>query len=261
MKNLVPILRLLLGLIMLASGIDHFVVHFIPVPPPTDPLAAQLMDALVHSGLIDVVKAVQLAVGVALLGDLFVPLVLCLLMPLSVCAAYWAVVLEGQLFGMATSLLALALNGLLMLAYFEYYRGALHRRATTLAESEAENASYDSLLTDPGGRAPQGAYAGALVTLLAAVGLYYVLVPSANGVYAMVALLFPAWALHARRLHDMGQSALLLLVPLALILAIAWLRLTDPEVSRTHPAILAALVVSAGFVLWSLLGKGKAAAG
>jgi hypothetical protein len=55
-------------------------------------------------------------------------------MPISVCAAFWAV-LDHQLLGLSLGLAAIALNGLLMLAYVDYYKGVLQRRALAVGEA------------------------------------------------------------------------------------------------------------------------------
>jgi uncharacterized membrane protein YhaH (DUF805 family) len=72
-------------------------------------------------------------------------------------------------------------------------------------------------------------------------------------------LLVPAIILHARRLHDMGHTAWLLLAPgvLMLVALAIWLRLVSfgAQLDAIVPPI--ALVVWAGFAVWGLLGKGQ----
>lgn len=135
MKHLVLALRLIFGAWMLANGANHFFVHLYPEPTGHEPLAVQLMDALVHSKLFDVAMAIQLVTGALILTGVFVPVALCVVAPISTCAVYWSVVLEHQPLGAALALAAFALNGLLMLAYIDYYRGVLQRRALTLGEA------------------------------------------------------------------------------------------------------------------------------
>ena len=55
-------------------------------------------------------------------------------MPLSVCAAFWAL-LDHQPVSLLLGLGAIALNGLLMLAYIDYYKGTLQRRALAVGEA------------------------------------------------------------------------------------------------------------------------------
>ncbi len=117
--------------------------------------------------------------------------------------------------------------------------------------------SYESLFANPSGRTSRGDFIGALITLLAAAAFYFFLVKNRNGEWVLVTLLYPAAVLHARRLHDMGQTAWLLLIPGVLDVAAISLHMghRSPELQPT--ATLAALVVSAGFVLWGLVGKGQ----
>ena len=49
-------------------------------------------------------------------------------MPVSVCAAYWGVILERDPAGAALAAACAGLNGLLMLAYIDYYKGMLRAR-------------------------------------------------------------------------------------------------------------------------------------
>ena len=93
------------------------------MPTGHEPLAMQLMAALVHSRLFDVAMAIQLVTGALILAGFFVPVALCVVMPVSTCALYWSVILDHQPLGAVLALVAFALNGLLMLAYIDYYRG------------------------------------------------------------------------------------------------------------------------------------------
>ncbi len=135
MKTLVLVGRLVFGAWMLVNGANHFFISLYPEPIGHEPLAAQLMAALVHSRLFDVAMAIQLVTGVLILADVLVPIALCVVMPISVCAVYWSVILEHQLLGAVLALAAFALNGLLMLAYVDYYRGVLQRHALTLGDA------------------------------------------------------------------------------------------------------------------------------
>lgn len=134
MKVLVLPARLLFGAWMLANGLNHFFLHLWAEPVGHAPLAVQLMDAFVHSGLLDVAMAIELATGALILLGRFTPVALCVLMPVSTCALYWSAVLEHQPPGALLAAIAFALNGLLMLAYIDHYRGALQRFTTTLGE-------------------------------------------------------------------------------------------------------------------------------
>lgn len=121
--------RLVFGAWMVASAGNYWLFSFWPLPIGHEPLAIQLMAALTHSGLFGVAMAIQLVTGALILAGLFVPVSLCVVMPITTCALYWSVILDHQPLGMMLALAAFALNGVLMLAYLEYYRGTLQRRA------------------------------------------------------------------------------------------------------------------------------------
>ena len=135
MKQLILVARLVFGAWMLANGANHFFLSLWPMPTGHEPLAIQLMGALVHSRLFDVAMAIQLVTGTLILTGFFVPVALCVVMPVSTCALYWSLILDHQPLGAVVALAAFALNGLLMLAYIDYYRGPLQRRALTLGEA------------------------------------------------------------------------------------------------------------------------------
>lgn len=254
------IARLIFGGWMLASGLNFFLGPLFPLPGGHEPLAVQLMTALVHSQLLDVAMAIQFVTGALILAGLFIPLALCIVMPISVCAAYWAVVLEHEPVGAILALAAMALNGLLMLRYLDDYQGMLRRHARALGETEPHQ-SYESLYVDASGRTSRAHFIGALVPLLAAAALYHLLVPGLTGHWCLIVLLFPAIILHVRRLHDMGRPAWLLLLPVLPIAVAIWLFMAGRG-SGILPAIsLAVIILAAGFTLWGLLGRNQTGSG
>jgi uncharacterized membrane protein YhaH (DUF805 family) len=261
MKALIPFCRVLFGAWMLANGINHFFFPLWTLPTGSEPLAIQLMSAFLNSGLFSVAMAIQLVAGALILAGILVPLALCTLMPISTCALYWAVVLDQQPAGALLAVLAFALNGLLMLAYFSYYRGTLQRHAVTLGEVPGGRMVYENLYVIPGGRTSRGEYVLAVITLLAVFAFYAFLVKGRTAQWCMVVLLFPAAILHARRLHDMGRTAWLLLAPLAL-LVVAFairVRLFSPGAQLEATLPLVAFGLAAAFILWGCLGKGEEA--
>jgi len=135
MNQLVLVGRLIFGAWMLANGVNHFFFSLWPMPTGHEPLAVQLMTALVHSRLFDVAMAIQLVAGALILSGFLVPVALCVVMPVLTCAVYWSVILDHRPLGALLALAAFAINGLLMLAYIDYYKGVLQRRALTLGEA------------------------------------------------------------------------------------------------------------------------------
>lgn len=135
-RQLVLIGRIVLGAGMVLFAANYLFLSLWPTPAGAEPLAAQLMTSLVNSRLMDVAMVVQLVAGALILAGVIVPFALCLLMPVTTCALFWALVLDQQLVNGALALVAFALNGLLMLAYLSYYKGSLERRALAFGESE-----------------------------------------------------------------------------------------------------------------------------
>jgi len=125
--------RLIFGAWMLVNGINHFFVALYPLPTAHTPLAMQLMNGVVHSNLIDVVMGIELVTGALILVGVFVPAALCVVMPLTVCAAFWAL-LDHTPLNLLLGLVALALNAWLMLVYIGYYNGVLQRHSLAIGE-------------------------------------------------------------------------------------------------------------------------------
>lgn len=134
MSALRPAARVAFGAWMLANGANHLFLGLWPEPVGHTPLASQLMNALLHSGLYDIAMVIELVAGALVLLGRFTPAALCLLMPVSTCALYWALILDHQPLAMLLALAAFALNGWLMLGHLPFYRGVLQRRASAYGE-------------------------------------------------------------------------------------------------------------------------------
>lgn len=261
MKQLTLIGRLLFGAWMLGNGINHFFFPLWSNPVGHEPLAMQLMDAFVHSGLLNVAMAIELVTGALILAGVLVPVALCVVMPVSTCALYWSLILEHQPLGALLAIIAFALNGVLMLACIDYYRGALQSHAVTIGEPADGRTALESQFVNPNGRTSRGQFVPALITLLAVVAFYLFLVKGRTSQWCMLVLLFPAIILHARRLHDMGRNAWLLLAPAALMfVAFAiWLGYAKLGAQLDTALPLIALAVAAVFALWGCMGRGQQA--
>jgi uncharacterized membrane protein YhaH (DUF805 family) len=119
--------------------------------------------------------------------------------------------------------------------------------------------NFDTLFVNPNGRTSRDQFVPALITILAVAAFYQLLVGGRTGLWSLSVLLFPAFILHARRLHDMGRSAWLLVVPTVLMVAAfaIWLKLVSFGAQIDAVVPLIALAVSAGFALWGCIGKGQ----
>jgi uncharacterized membrane protein YhaH (DUF805 family) len=117
--------------------------------------------------------------------------------------------------------------------------------------------NYD-VLANPTGRTSRNDYIPALIVLLISVAFYKYLVHAGrNGEWVLVTLLYPAFVLVARRLHDMGKTAWLLVVPGALFVVGIWLHMFGNNEALARPLILAALGLLAVLGAWGLVGKGQ----
>jgi uncharacterized membrane protein YhaH (DUF805 family) len=122
--------------------------------------------------------------------------------------------------------------------------------------------TFESLFVNPNGRTSRGQFVVALAVLLAVVAFYALLVTGRTAQWCLLVLLFPAFILHARRMHDLGHSAWLLLAPAVLMVAAfaIWLRIVNLTPSLEAILPLTALAASAGFALWGCLARGQAEA-
>jgi uncharacterized membrane protein YhaH (DUF805 family)/uncharacterized membrane protein YphA (DoxX/SURF4 family) len=260
MQQLVLVGRIIFGAWMLINGANYLFFSLWSVPVGHEPLSVELMGAFVHSGLLTVAMLIQLVTGALLLIGLFAPAALCVVMPTSACALYWAL-LEHQPLPLLLALLAFALNGLLMLAYLDCYKGALQRSPLTLGESE-QAMTWDTLFVHSKGRTSREHFLGAAIPLALVVWWYAQAGPNVYPQWSLLVLLFPAVVLLARRLHDMGHSGWVLLVPSALTVAAMaiWDHRLDLGAQLNFAVPLAALIVFVAIALWGCIGKGKAQA-
>jgi len=249
--------RVIFGAWMLTNGVNHFFLSLWPTPTGHGPLAIELMGAFVHTQLLDVAMLIELITGALILTGFIVPAALCVVMPVSTCALYWSV-LDHQPLSLLLALAAFALNGLLMLAYLEYYEGALQRVALTLGET-GRSMIWDTLFVNPKGRTSRRQFTAALIPLVFVVWFYAHTGPNAYAPWNLLVLLFPAVVLHARRLHDLGHSGWLLLAPALLTVAAMaiWARLINLDAQLNFAVPLAAAVVFAGFAIWGCIANGQ----
>ncbi|MFT3925188.1 MAG: DoxX family protein [Myxococcales bacterium] len=127
--------RLLLGLVFVVFGSNYF-LNFLPSPPPMPERALTFVGGLIAGGYVfPVIKSIEIAAGLMLLSNRFVPLALTLLAPIivNIAAVHY---LLAPAFALPTVILGLEL----FLAYS--YRGAFAPmlRANVAPEPAAQHA-------------------------------------------------------------------------------------------------------------------------
>ncbi|MBO6933680.1 MAG: DoxX family protein [Deltaproteobacteria bacterium] len=127
--------RLLLGTIFVVFGLNGF-LSFLPMPPMPE-AAGTFLGALVGTGyLMTLVKATEVAVGVLLLANRFVPLALALIAPIVVNIVLFHAVLAPA--GLALPLVVLALELFLAWSYRDAFAPMLRAKTEpTAREADA----------------------------------------------------------------------------------------------------------------------------
>jgi uncharacterized membrane protein YphA (DoxX/SURF4 family) len=126
-RRLPTVARVFLGLAFLVFGLNGF-LQFLPAPPPTG-TAGTVIGAFVASGyLMALIKGTEIAVGLALLLNRFVPLALVVLAPIMVNIVLFHAFLAPA--GTALPLVLLAAHLGLAWAYRGSFAGVLQARAT-----------------------------------------------------------------------------------------------------------------------------------
>ena len=124
MESMKKIARILLGLILLVYGVNHFFDNFLGVAP----MPAQAQEILISMGYwLMYVKLFEMLVAIALLANRFVPLALLVLAPIIInILAFHALY---DLKGIIPGLVVAVLTAFLIYQYFDFYRPFLHRKA------------------------------------------------------------------------------------------------------------------------------------
>jgi putative oxidoreductase len=126
MRKLIPVARILLGLMFTVFSLNFF-VPFIPQPPPP-PAAGAFAGAMFATGYIfHLLKVLELASGIALLAGFFVPLALTVLAPIIVNILFFHAFLAPS--GLPIPLVILVLELFLAWAYRDAFAPLLNARA------------------------------------------------------------------------------------------------------------------------------------
>lgn len=126
MRVLTLIARILLGVLFLVLGLNGF-LNFLSLGPAPTGLAGQFMGALFQSHYYWVIAALQVAAGVLLIVNRYVPLALVLLGPIIVNILLYHIFLFPQ--GVALAIVATVLWFIVFYGYRYYFSGIFSQRA------------------------------------------------------------------------------------------------------------------------------------
>ena len=115
--------------------------------------------------------------------------------------------------------------------------------------------NYQNLFADPRGRTSAAHFIPGLILVLAAAAFYYKVSPGLNGQWVLFTLLYPAFVLFARRLHDMGLTAWLTVPPGVVVGAAMLPANVANRGTLEQPLAIVAAVVFAAFAVWCIVGK------
>jgi hypothetical protein len=195
-QRLLDGLRLLLGAVLVITAVRYFIppllASYVPAHEWSDPMAVRLMGAFDASGLGAVARFIHIVAGLMLLTNKHTPFALAALIPVNICGAFIAVLIEGDPALAALALAIVAVNGLLMLAHLEAYRGVLEGGHLADGEGPEDGNNYQSLFVNPLSKAPAKAYLGAALALAAAAAFYWKVVLGLNSMTGLVTLAVPA---------------------------------------------------------------------
>jgi len=108
MHRIPPIARVLLGLVFVVFSLNYFIPFLPPQPaPPAEALA--FIGPFVGAGFLGLVKALELAAGLALLANRLVPLALVVLAPIVIGITWFHATLAPGGMGLSAGLIALEL--------------------------------------------------------------------------------------------------------------------------------------------------------
>jgi putative oxidoreductase len=127
MKIAALIARFLLGLVFFVFGLNGF-LHFIPAQPMPPGPAGQFAGALLASHYFLVVSAFQVAGGVLLLVNRYVPLALVLLGPVIVNILFFHLLMDRR--GLPLAIVVVILWGILFFRHRQNFSGIFVQRTS-----------------------------------------------------------------------------------------------------------------------------------
>lgn len=136
-KLILIFFRIMLGAWMIVSGASHLLPMFGFAPIFPQPLgnmhpSSVMLVSLLEVGLFDIVKTVELVVGLCLVFNIFVPLALAVALPVSYMVFHNSIALNfryERIFSTYMAVWCLYMNVILVLAHLRYYLPMLRMRA------------------------------------------------------------------------------------------------------------------------------------
>jgi len=122
MRALFLISQYVFGAWWLYSGLNPW-MHFFDQPYGNTAIAIEYTQALENSGLLHIVKVMEVAQGIMILTGFMMPLAIATALPLSVMIAHWNFILTPGPVEIVFGVLTLGFNLVLMFAYWSYFKG------------------------------------------------------------------------------------------------------------------------------------------
>lgn len=121
MRALFLISQYVFGAWWLYSGLNPW-FHFFEQPYGDTAIAIEYTRALENSGLLHIVKVMEVIQGVMILTGFMMPLAVATALPLSVMIAHWNFILTPGTVEIVFGALTLGFNMILMFAYWSYFK-------------------------------------------------------------------------------------------------------------------------------------------
>lgn len=118
---LVFALQMFFGAWFFLHGINYY-VEWVKQPPGAASLTRDLISALIATGLFDVVKIMEIIIGIALMFNRFVPLSVLAALPINVVIFWSGFVLKADFQGRATGITIVVIMVVMLYACYPYYR-------------------------------------------------------------------------------------------------------------------------------------------
>lgn len=122
------IARVAFGLFWLMAGLSHFIVPEL-VPMGDTSAAADFHVAVINSGLMDLIKGIEIAIGALLLANRLAVLTPIAMLPVNFAIAWFTLVLERGAGPNAIGVLSLAFNAILAWRWHRHYARLLSWKA------------------------------------------------------------------------------------------------------------------------------------